>query len=84
MTGIKRGRLDEKERRHGGIPEGKRLRRKKLDSRKPNKKLCKENKRMSVPGSLACLRLILQSLCDFFPPSGTLLDLSDWGFFVCW
>ena len=29
---------------------------------------------MSVPGALACLRLVLQSLCDFFPPSGTLLD----------
>ena len=28
---------------------------------------------MSVPGALACLRLVLQSLCDFFPPSGTLL-----------
>ena len=22
-------------------------------------------------------------LCDFSPPSGTLLDLSDWAFFVC-
>jgi hypothetical protein len=22
------------------------------------------------------------SLCDFFPPSGTLLDLSDWAFFL--
>ena len=32
---------------------------------------------MSVPGALACLRLVLQSLCDFFPPSSTLLDLSD-------
>jgi len=29
-----------------------------------------------VSGALACLRLVLQSLCDFFPPSGTLLDLS--------
>ena len=29
-----------------------------------------------MPGALACLRLVLQSLCDFFPPSGTLLDLS--------
>ena len=38
---------------------------------------------MSVPGALACLRLVLKSLCDFFPPSGTLLDLSDWAFFVC-
>ena len=38
---------------------------------------------MSVPGALACLRLVLQSLCDFIPPSGTLLDLSDWAFFVC-
>jgi hypothetical protein len=28
---------------------------------------------MSVPGALACLRLVLQSLCDFFPPSG-----------ICW
>ena len=27
---------------------------------------------MSVPGALSCLRLVLQSLCDFFPPSGTL------------
>ena len=33
-------------------------------------------KRSSVSGALACLRLVLQSLCDFFPPSGTLLDLS--------
>jgi len=24
---------------------------------------------MAVPGALACLRLVLQSLCDFFPPS---------------
>jgi hypothetical protein len=39
---------------------------------------------MSVPGAFACLRLVLQSLCDFFPLSaGTLLDLSDWAFFVC-
>jgi len=38
---------------------------------------------MSVPGALAYLRLVLQSLCDFFPPSGILLDLSDWAFFVC-
>ena len=30
----------------------------------------------SVPCALACLRLVLQSLCDIFPPSGTLLDLS--------
>jgi hypothetical protein len=29
---------------------------------------------VSVPGALACLRLVLQSFCDFFPPSGTLLD----------
>jgi len=36
-----------------------------------------------VSGALACLRLVLQSLCDFFPPSGTLLDLSDWAFSVC-
>jgi hypothetical protein len=36
---------------------------------------------MSVPGALACLRLVLQSLCDFFLPFGTLLDLSDWAFF---
>ena len=36
---------------------------------------------MSVPGALACLRLLLQSLCDFFTPSSTLLDLSDWAFF---
>jgi len=28
----------------------------------------------------ACLRLVLQSLCGFFPPSGTQLDLSDWAF----
>jgi len=35
---------------------------------------------MSVPGALACLRLVLQSLCDFFPPI-TLLDLSDLGLF---
>jgi hypothetical protein len=35
---------------------------------------------MSVPGALACLRLVLESLCDFFPPSNTLLDLSDWAF----
>jgi hypothetical protein len=28
---------------------------------------------MSVPGALACLRLVLQSLCDFFTPSVTLL-----------
>jgi hypothetical protein len=35
---------------------------------------------VSVPGALACLRLLLQSLCDFFPPSGTQLDLSDWAF----
>ena len=40
-------------------------------------------KRSSVSGALACLRLVLQSLCDFFPPSGTLLDLSDWAFSVC-
>jgi hypothetical protein len=33
-----------------------------------------------MPGALAFLRLVLQSLCDFFPPSGTLLDLSDWAF----
>jgi len=39
---------------------------------------------VSVPGSLACLSLVLQSLCDLFPPSGTLLDFSDWAFFVCW
>jgi len=26
---------------------------------------------MSVPGALACLRLVLQSLCYFFPPPGT-------------
>jgi len=32
---------------------------------------------VSVPGALACLRLVLQSYCDFFPPSDTLLDLSD-------
>ena len=38
---------------------------------------------MSVPGALACLRLVLQSLCDLFPPSGTLLDPSDWANFVC-
>ena len=31
---------------------------------------------MSMPGALACLRLVLQSLCDFIPPFGTLLDLS--------
>jgi hypothetical protein len=31
---------------------------------------------MFVPGALACLRLVLQSLCDFFPPFGTLLDLT--------
>ena len=31
---------------------------------------------MSVPDALSCLRLVLQSLCGFFPPSGTLLDLS--------
>ena len=36
---------------------------------------------MSMPNALACLRLVLQSLCDFFPPFGTLLDLLDWAFF---
>jgi hypothetical protein len=34
-------------------------------------------------GALACLRLVLQSLRDLFPPSGTLLNLSDWAFCVC-
>ena len=33
-----------------------------------------------MPCALACLRLVLQSLCDFFPPSDTLLDISDWAF----
>ena len=39
-----------------------------------------------MPGALACLRPILQSLYDFFSASaGTLLDPSDWAFFVlCW
>jgi len=38
---------------------------------------------VSAPGALACLRLELQSLCDFFSQSGTLLDFSDWAIF-CW
>jgi len=38
-----------------------------------------------VPGALACLGLVLQSLCDFFYPSSTLLVLPLWhGLFVCW
>jgi len=36
--------------------------------------VCSRKKWMLSCG--ACLRLVLQSLCDFFPPSGTLLDLS--------
>ena len=32
--------------------------------------------------ALACLRLVLQSLCAFFSPSGTLLDLSTGPFFL--
>ena len=39
---------------------------------------------ISVPGAFACLSLVLQSLCDFFSPSSTIMDLSDWAFFVCW
>ena len=34
-----------------------------------------------MPGALACLRLVLQSICDSFSPSNALLDLSDWAFF---
>ena len=37
-----------------------------------------------MPGALACLRLELQCLCDFFSPSVSLMDLSDWVFFVYW